>query len=152
VALLVLSFLLDPKLAARRRARRGLPPTQGAAWRRRALGVDASLPVVVGVALAAGAVELASMLPYLAAVGLIVTSSTDRTTQLVVLAGYVVVMVLPALLLLAARLVGGRHLEPRLARLEGWLTKRTAGAGAWVVGIIGVLLGLDALGALLPAG
>jgi hypothetical protein len=67
-----------------------------------------------------------------------------------VLAGYVVVMVLPALVLLGVRLAGGQRLEPRLGRLEAWLTKRTSGASAWVVGIIGVLVGLDAVGALLP--
>ncbi|SDR82797.1 Sap, sulfolipid-1-addressing protein [Friedmanniella luteola] len=150
VALVVLSFVLDPRMAAKRRARRGLPPRRPSAWRRRALGADATLPVVVGVALLAGAVEVASMLPYLGAVGLIVTAGVGRATQLAVLAGYVAVMVAPALVLLAVRRAGGRRLEPRLARLEAWLTTRTAGASAWVVGVIGVLVGLDAVGALLP--
>lgn len=148
VALVVLSYVIDPKVVAKRRVRRGLPPAAPSRWRRRALGADATLPVTIGVALAAGAVEVASMLPYLGAVGLIVTSGAGQATQLAVLAGYVLVMVLPALVLLVVRLAGGRRLEPRLARLEAWLTKRTSGAGAWVVGIVGVLVGLDALGAL----
>lgn len=45
----------------------------------------------------------------------------------------------PALVLRVVRQAFGRRLEPRLARLEAWLTKRTAGASAWVIGIIGVL-------------
>ncbi len=152
IGLLVLSFVIDPKVVAKRRARRGLPPAVPSRWRSRALGADVRLPVVVGVALAAGAVELASMLPYLGAVGLIVTSGAGLGTRLAVLGGYVVVMVLPALVLLAVRLASGQRLEPRLARVEAWLAKRTSGAGAWVVGIIGVLLALDALGALAGAG
>lgn len=150
VGLLALSFVIDPAVVARRRARRGLPPAEPSRWRRRALGADTTLPVVVGVALLAGAVEVASMLPYLGAVGLIVTAGVSWAAQLAVLAGYVAVMVLPALVLLGVRQAGGQRLEPRLERLEAWLTKRTAGASAWVVGIIGVLIGLDALGALLP--
>lgn len=150
VGLVALSFVIHPKVVARRRARRGLPPVAPSRWRGRALGADATLPVVMGFALAAGAVEVASMLPYLGAVGLIVTAGVSLGTQLAVLAGYVVVMVLPALVLLAVRLAGGRRLEPRLARLEAWLARRTAGASGWVVGIIGLLVGLDALRALLP--
>lgn len=148
VALVVLSYAIDPTMVAKRRARRGLAPAGPSPWRRRALGADATLPGTVGVALAAGAVEVASMLPYLGAVGLIVTSVVSRAAQLSVLAGYVVVMVLPALALLVVRESFGRRLEPRLALLEAWLIRRTSGAGAWVVGIIGVLVGLDALDAL----
>ncbi|GAA1834582.1 GAP family protein [Microlunatus capsulatus] len=151
VGLVVLSFVLDPKAVAGRRARRGLPPAAPSRWRSRALGADARLPVVVGVALAAGAVEVASMLPYLGAVGLIVASDTGLGTRLAVLGGYVLVMLLPALVLLVVRVAGGQRLEPRLARVEAWLARRTSGAGAWVVGIIGVLLGLDALSALRAA-
>lgn len=152
VGLVVLSFVIDPKAVAKRRTRRGLPPAAPSRWRSRALGADARLPVVVGVALTAGAVEVASMLPYLGAVGLIVASDAGLGTRLSVLGGYVVVMLLPALVLLVVRLAGGQRLEPRLARVEAWLAKRTSGAGAWVVGIIGVLLGLDALSALRGAG
>lgn len=152
VALVVVSYVIDPKVAAKRRTRRGLPPAEPSPWRRRALGADATLPVAVGVALAAGAVEVASMLPYLGAVGLIVASDVSTGTQLGVLAGYVVVMILPALVLLGVRLAAGRRLEPKLARLEAWLTRRTSGASAWVVGIIGVLIALDAVGALVAAG
>lgn len=152
VALVVLSYVIDPKVVAKRRTRRGLRPAEPSPWRRRALGADASLPVAVGVALVAGGVEVASMLPYLGAVGLIVASGASTGTQLGVLAGYVVVMILPALVLLAVRLAAGRRLEPRLARLEAWLTRRTSGASAWVVGIIGVLIGLDAVGALTAGG
>lgn len=148
VGLVVLSFVPDPRIAARRRARRGLPAPVPSPWRRRALGADARLSAVVGVALLAGGVEVASMLPYLGAVGIVVAADLPFATQLIVLAGYVAVMTLPALVLLIVRVAGGRRLEPTLQRLGAWLGRHTSWATAWVVGIIGVLLGLGALSAL----
>jgi len=148
VALVVLSFVVDPKVAARRRTRRGLPPRAPSRFRQRAQGADAALPTVVGVALLSGGVEVASMLPYLGAVGLIVAADLTLTGQLGVLAGYNAVMIAPATVLLVVRLTGGRRLEPRLQRIEAWLSKRSSSATAWVIGIIGALLGLDALSGL----
>ena len=148
VALFVISFVVDSKAQARRRARRGLPPKEPGQWRQRALGPDASVGVVMGVALLAGLVEVASMLPYLAAVGIIVAAALPLSEQLVVLGAYVAVMVAPALTLFAVRRAAGRRMEPRLQRMERWISRHTANATAWVLGAIGVLLALDASRAL----
>ena len=148
LGLLALSFVIGPKAVARRRARRGLPPRPPGAWRQRALGADASAAALVGAALAAGLIEVASMLPYLAAVGIILAADPPLTTGLAVLAGYVLVMVAPALVLLAVRRAAGPRVEARLARIEAWLSLRTDSAAAWTVGIIGALLAYDAVDAL----
>jgi len=58
------------------------------------------------------------------------------------------VMVLPALLLLGGRLVAARWIDPVLRRLERWLSKNAAEMTGWVLGIVGVLLALDAVGRL----
>src|ERR671917_343606 len=42
VALVLLSYRIDPRAVAKRRARRGLPPAEPSRWRRRALGPDAT--------------------------------------------------------------------------------------------------------------
>lgn len=109
---------------------------------------DASLLPLLGLALGAVALEVGTMLPYLAAIGLLTTSDLGTGTSLGVLAAYCVVMVLPALLLLGGRLAAARFVEPLLARLERWLSKNAADLTGWTLGILGVLLTLNALGRL----
>lgn len=150
VGLVVMSFVIDPKLVARRRARRGLPPKEPGAWRRRALGRDATIPTVMGIALLAGLVEVASMLPYLAAVGILVAAALPYWTQVVILAGYVAVMVAPVLVLWCLRRAAATRIGPKLRRLEAWMQRQTGSATAWVVGILGFLLAANAAAALLP--
>ncbi|RXR25792.1 GAP family protein [Oerskovia turbata] len=104
-----------------------------------------SVTALMGLALAAAAIELASMLPYLAAIGMLTRSDLGWPGTAVVLAGYCLVMVLPALVLLAGRVLAGRLVEPLLARLNAWMTKNAASTTAWVVGIVGFLLARDAV-------
>ena len=152
VGLFVLSFVIDPKAIAKRRAARGLPPREPGAWRRRVLGPDASVGTVMGMALLAGLVEVASMLPYLAAIGIILAAGLSGATSSVVLAGYVLVMIAPALVLFAVRRAAGSRIEPRLRRIEDWLNRHTGGSTAWIVGILGVLLAVNAVGTLVQRG
>lgn len=109
---------------------------------------NASLLPLLGLALGAVALEVGTMLPYLAAIGLVTTSDLGTGTSLGVLAAYCVVMVLPALLLLGGRLAAARFVEPLLARLERWLSRNAADLTGWTLGILGVLLALNALGRL----
>ena len=82
---------------------------------------------LMGLALAAALVEGAAMLPYLAATGLIGSAEVSWPQRLLLLAGYCLVMVLPALVLLALR---------RATR-----TTRVA-FGPWM--IVGAVLGIAA--------
>lgn len=117
-----------------------------ARWRERAVGGDGGgVGALVGLALAAAAIELGSMLPYLGAVGLLTASDLTGSARVAVLAGYCLVMVLPALVLLAARVVAARQVAPVLTRLAGWLERTGGETTAWVVGIVGFLLARDAL-------
>jgi len=104
-----------------------------------------SVAALMGLAVAAAAIELASMLPYLAAIGMMTRAELGWPATAVVLAGYCVVMVLPALALLAARVTARRLVEPLLERLDAWMTRNAASATAWVVGIVGFLLARDAV-------
>ena len=163
IALFALSFRFDGKRAARRAeqaAAEGRPPAPGrlSRWRERALGIEAdgavavrtraSLLPLVGLALGAAAVEVGSMLPYLAAIGLLTTSDVAWPASAGVLAAYCVVMVAPALVLLGGRVVAARAVDPVLRRLDRWLTKNAAEMTGWVLGILGVLLALNAMGRL----
>lgn len=90
------------------------------------------------------ALELPTMLPHLAATGLITASDLGGVQRVGVLAGYCLVMVAPALVLLAARVLARRWVEPVLARLARWMERGSGEALAWVVAVIGLLLARDA--------
>ncbi|PZF84669.1 GAP family protein [Micromonospora deserti] len=136
VGLFVLSFRYDGK---RRRPGGGV-----LRWRDRATAGDSSARWLVGLALLAALAEVATMLPYLGAVGLLTTSGLGAATVVALLGGYCLIMVLPALLLLAARVAWPARIEPVLARLNAWITRTSGSALGWVLGIAGFLLARDA--------
>lgn len=119
-------------------------PGRLARWRERALGGGSPTTVVV-LALAAGLIELATMIPYLAAVGMLTSSGAGFGASTILLAAYCAVMIAPALLLLLARVGARRAVEPRLRRLADWLSRNAAENTAWIIGIVGFLLLRDAL-------
>ncbi|WP_040159583.1 GAP family protein [Mobilicoccus massiliensis] len=154
VGLFALSFTLDEKHTAQRRARREaaradgspLPPSRRDRWKARLAEGDIPAGAVVTVALGAGLVEAASMLPYLGAVGLITQADPGAPATAGILAGYVLVMALPAVSLLGLRLVARRSVEPLLGRINAWFERNSAEMLSWVVGSVGLLLALDAVG------
>lgn len=138
LALFVASFALDPA----RRRRKGLPDrTQ--VWRERAdrLGPGGTA-VLAGTAVV---LEAATMLPYLAALGILGAARLPAAASGAVLAGYCLVMVAPALVLLVGRVVAGARLEGILSRIDGWATRQGDAAMSWIVGIAGFLLARDAV-------
>ncbi len=115
--------------------------------RMRGYATDASAPVgaVVVFALTAAVIEAASMIPYLAAIGLLTASELSLLGRSVVLFGYCLVMITPALLLLVARLVFHGSVSPVLKKLEALLSRHTNGAMAWVIFLVGLYLAGDGL-------
>jgi hypothetical protein len=113
-----------------------------ARWRERAM-TTGSIGGLIGLAVTAVGIELGSMLPYLAAIGLITTAQLPVAQVALVMAGYCLVMIMPALFLLGARLALGHRIEPLLERISRWLANSEA--LAWVVGIVGFLLARDAV-------
>lgn len=144
VALLAASFAFTRKRADARRARRGGRVTRMQRWTSRAVGPDATLGTVSAVAVAAGLVEAASMLPYLGAVGILTSAGVGFAASAGLLAAYVVVMVLPALVLLGLRLRAQRTAGPVLERVHRWLERSKDEMLGWVLGILGLLLASDA--------
>ncbi|ETT23753.1 Protein of unknown function DUF2910 [Rhodococcus rhodochrous ATCC 21198] len=117
-------------------------------WRCRALERQRTASGVAVLALGAGTVEVATMLPYLAAIGTIVATGLPAATGAGLLAGYCAVMVLPALLLVVGRLVVHRRIEPLLRRLDEFTARHADSALGWVLGIAGFLIARDAAAAL----
>jgi hypothetical protein len=81
----------------------------------------------------AGALELLTMLPYLAAVGLLASAGLSPLWYLPLLVGYCVVMVLPALVLVGLRVAAHDRLEGPLRRLDNFLSRHADSAIGWVI-------------------
>lgn len=120
--------------------------------RDRALAEEGGARALVTLAIAAVAVEAASMLPYLAAIGLMTSTPTNSGVRIVVLAGYCLVMVLPALALLGLRAALGTRVDAVLRRIGAWLERTSHENLAWALAIVGFLLARSAWtsGARLP--
>ncbi|MGF1664619.1 MAG: GAP family protein [Kineosporiaceae bacterium] len=125
--------------------RRGDPGGRAQRWRDRAMSGDGGVPGLVGLALVAAALEVATMLPYLGALGLVAASDLTGPGRAAVLTGYCLVMVVPALALTAIRLAARDRVEAPLRRLAGWLQRISGETLAWIVGIVGFLLARDAV-------
>ncbi|MBD2761989.1 GAP family protein [Kocuria sp. cx-116] len=167
IGLVLLSYLMDPgtkrakRIAAERAAAGEAASSTGgrvSRWRGRILGADGapadtragagSLAALMGLALVGVSLEVATMVPYLAGIGIISSTSPSLTISLVLLAGYCLVMIAPALILTLGRLVARNALERPLSALDRWLTKNAQSTTSWIIGIVGVLLAINAFGML----
>ncbi|BDA64095.1 GAP family protein [Actinomyces capricornis] len=142
------SYLVDGKAQARRRARRGSRPSLVARMMGTALGPQARWDAVITLALAAGLIEAASMLPYLGAIGLLIRAELPTTAVAAVLVAYAALMAAPALALTAGRAAVGNRAEGALERTHAFIARHSADSLAWVMGILGFLLAADAASAL----
>lgn len=142
--LLVISFAMDTKAARARAAARDSTSGRMSRWRARAMGEGDAVGALVALAVAAVLIEVASMLPYLAATGIIATETQVWSTALMLLSGYCVVMILPALVLTGGRVLLRDLVRAPLGRLDGWLSKSARSTTLWVIGIAGFLLSATA--------
>ncbi|OIJ37062.1 hypothetical protein BK826_01245 [Rothia kristinae] len=108
-------------------------------WRRR-LDRPITRRGAVGLGAAAGVIELAGMLPYLAALGMLTAADLPAGATTGLLAGYCAVMLLPALLLTGLRLILGRSFGDRVRRFTEWMMRQADHTLLWAAAIIGVLL------------
>src|SRR5690625_2523665 len=115
-------------------------------WRDRAMADGAGSGTLIGLAMGAVVLEVATMLPYLGAIGLLSTSTLPLATRTVALVGYCLVMVAPALLLLLARILLHHQVAGPLQRLATWMQAKAGETTAWIVGIVGFLIARDAVG------
>lgn len=131
VAMVALSFRLDGKEGDQGRLHR-------------MVAGERSTRAMIGLALAAVAMEIATMVPYLGAIGLLSTSDLAFASQVGLLALYCLVMLLPALALIGAVSLAGDRLWGKMERFSGWIARQTEETVAWIVGIVGFLLAADA--------
>ncbi len=158
LALVVLSFAIDTKKMRERRANLASSGnTRHARWRKAVAGetepasssssnsvvlprTKPSLRPVLTLALVAGLLEVATMVPYLAGIGIISANKVPENARLWILGGYCIVMILPAIVLLLARIVVRTKVVSSLTRLDDWFSKKSGSAFAWIIGIVGVVI------------
>ncbi len=156
IMLMILGLTVEPltkagkaKRAAKREAKRATSgPGRLTRWRERAMDGEAPPTALVALALTASAIEAASMLPYLGAIGLLSTSDLPLLSSVLVLVGYCLLMIAPALVLLLARVVLHEQISPVLARLESWMVRNSRETTAWILFLLGLYLAGGAAGAL----
>ncbi len=121
------------------------PRVSGALRRRLGTALDTRTGVLA-LALLAGLMELPTMLPYLGAMGIMQGMGLNAGTQALILAGYCLVMILPALILVGVRRVVGARIEPWLQAAGKKLGRYAQETLGWVVGLAGFFLIRFALG------
>ncbi|MBM6623021.1 GAP family protein [Micrococcaceae bacterium RIT802] len=95
---------------------------------------------LVALAVTAGLLELPTMLPYVAAIGVLTVEGPAGLAAIGWLGLYCLVMLLPAVLLLGARVLLDRRIEAPMQRLGAWLGKASTEAVLWIMGAGGFLL------------
>lgn len=113
-------------------------------WRERLFDPRTRGTAVMAVAIAAGLVEVATMLPYIVAMTMLADAGIDTPVGVLSLVGYCVLMILPAVVLLILRLVAAPLVQRPLERFAAWMERTGAENTAWIIGIIGFLIARSA--------
>jgi hypothetical protein len=144
--LMIISLFMNTKKARARSKERALQGGNRATkLRERVMGDSGSITMLMGVALIAVVLEFATALPYLTAIGLIASEGPSWPLSGIVLFAYCIVIIIPALALFIGRLVAHHILERPLAKLDKWFSKNAQGTTTWVIGIVGILLAINAI-------
>ncbi len=136
--------LTPPAAAVPPDAASSAPPGRITRWRERLLDPSTRGTAVMGVAIAAGLVEVATMLPYIVAMTMLADAGVGTPLRVLSLVGYCVLMILPALILLVLRVVAARLVQRPLERFAAWMERNGAENTAWIIGIIGFLIARSA--------
>ncbi|MPY17189.1 GAP family protein [Paenibacillus glucanolyticus] len=104
-----------------------------------------SFGAMIGLGFTTSLIEVATALPYFAAVGLMTTAQLNTVQWVPILAAYNMVMVLPPLILLGLHLVLGRMMQRPLEKLRVKIAESSGSLLSWVLCIAGVILVLNSI-------
>ena len=123
-------------------------PTPGELPKQLNKPIRTSLPKMIILGLGASLTEAATMLPYLAAMGIISDWDTPMAGQLVAIAAYCGVMVAPTVILAAIALVAGQKFFPRLEKAIPRLQYEAKVTLLWIAAIVGIYMVIHSVGAI----
>ncbi|MCX5227491.1 GAP family protein [Streptomyces sp. NPDC006553] len=117
-------------------------PGSGRLARRReqAVGRSSTAKGLITVSALAVVLEVATMFPYLAAIGILGDSALPWPSRAAVLAVHCLVMVAPAVLVTLARSASKGAVDRPLRRIDGWLRDNARENTAWLIALAGFIL------------
>ncbi|MGC6588508.1 GAP family protein [Paenibacillus sp. Dod16] len=104
-----------------------------------------SFGAMIGLGFTTSLLEVATALPYFAAIGLMTTAQLTTVQWMPILAAYNIVMVLPPILLLGLHLVFGRVMQRPLEKLRLKISQSSGSILSWVLCIAGLILVLNSI-------
>ncbi|MCQ4623347.1 GAP family protein [Corynebacterium sp. CCUG 69979] len=110
--------------------------------------IRTSLPKMIILGLGASLTEAATMLPYIAAMGIISDWDTPMAGQLLAIAAYCGVMIAPTVILAMIALVAGQKFFPRLEKAIPRLQYETKVTLLWIAAIVGIYMVIHSVGAI----
>ena len=110
--------------------------------------IRTSLPKMIILGLGASLTEAATMLPYIAAMGIISDWGTPMAGQLIAIAAYCGVMIAPTVILAAIALVAGQKFFPRLEKAIPRLQYEAKVTLLWIAAIVGIYMVIHSVGAI----
>lgn len=140
IGLIILSYYLEARINRRQESQTPGTPGRLARWRSRALedADHGGATSVVKLALVGTSLEVLTMLPYLAAIGILTAADLSHAGLTAGVAAYCLLMILPAVILTIARLTMHERLTPVLTRINNWFSRLSGKAVGWTVGGIGI--------------
>ncbi|MGV8874664.1 MAG: GAP family protein [Rhodococcus sp. (in: high G+C Gram-positive bacteria)] len=112
--------------------------------RSRGMRLPTSRRAVILLAVAVGAVEVATMLPYVAAIEAVAESGRGWAISVLLLAAYVLITLVPALLLLVIRVNAAQSVSTLLRPLMHRVERMGGDVAGTVLLVVGALLAADA--------
>ena len=123
-------------------------PTPGELPKQLNKPIQTSLPKMVLLGLGASLTEAATMLPYIAAMGIISDWDAPMAGQVAAIATYCGVMIVPTVILAAIALVAGQTFFPRLEKAVPRLQYEAKVTLLWIAAIVGIYMVVNSVGAL----
>ncbi|MFJ7952129.1 GAP family protein [Lysinibacillus sp. NPDC096418] len=99
-----------------------------------------NVSAMIALGISTSLLEVATAIPYFASIGLMISNEFTMYEWLPVLAGYNVMMVAPALVLLLLHILFRRFMQRPLRNLQALFQKNTSSALSWVMFIVGIIL------------
>ncbi|NDL58565.1 GAP family protein [Phytoactinopolyspora mesophila] len=148
LAIIALSYWLEARIK-----QRGDSPGRLQSWRSKAITENrqGGTGTLTKLAVTATSIEVATMLPYLVAIGLLTAADLSPAAYGTALAGYCLLMIMPAVVLTVVRIAWHSKAEATLTKINAWFTRHNAKAVGWTVGGIGIGLSVNAIINLLVA-
>lgn len=107
---------------------------------KRAAGTTSSLPRMVALGLGASLTEVATMLPYIAAMGIIGSWEIPSAAKAGSVGIYCLIMIVPTVILATLALLFGQKFFPRLERLIPRLEYEAKVTLLWIAAIVGIYM------------